>query len=59
MTKPDDDVTYQLHVFADAADDAFGAVVYCRIVSGIVFVFLVIGKSRVTLKHQTLLKIEI
>ena len=42
MKKPDDDVTYQLHVFADAANDAFGAVVYIsKIVNGIVSVFLV------------------
>ena len=53
MIKPDDNVTYQLHVFADAADDAFSAVVYiCKIFNGIVSVFLVFGKCRVTLKHQ-------
>ena len=53
MTKPDDDVTYQIHVFADAANDAFSAIVYIsRIVNGIVSVFLVFGKCRVALKHQ-------
>ena len=38
MSKPDDDVMYQLHVFADAANDTFGAVIYIRrIINGIVF----------------------
>ena len=50
MTKPDDDVTSQLHIFVD---DAFGAVVYIRrIVNGIVSVFLVFGKCRVALKRE-------
>ena len=60
MKNPDDDVMYQVNVFADATDDAFGAVVHiCRIVNGIVSVFLVFGKSRVALGIKNLLKLEI
>ena len=58
LTKPDDDVMYQVHIFADAVDDAFGAVVYiCSIVNGIVSTFLVFGKSQVALKHEKFFKI--
>ena len=60
MKKPDDDVMYQVNVFSDAADDAFAAVVHiCRIVNGIVSVFVVFGKSRVALGIKNLLKLEI
>ena len=53
---PDDDRTsseYELHVFSDVSNEAYGSVVYLRKpAKNLVGFSFVIGKSRVVLKHQ-------